>query len=446
MMRKLSALTPRPGSAKVLSNMSWLMVDKALRLGVSVFVGAWMARYLGPEQFGLLSYATAFVMLFTTIATLGLQSVVVRDLTNTPELSYQILGTTFVMRGLGSLIAATMAFGSIVLLRPDQPQTWLLIGITAIGLIIQSLETLDLWYQSQTQSKYVVLSKGIAFLTANLAKIILMSLNMPLLWFAMVGLIEIAIAMGGLALFYQQHSSLLHWRFSFRLAQHLLRDGWTEIFSGLAILIYLKIDQTMLGEMIGNQAVGVYAAALRLSETWYFLPVAVYSSLLPTIVRLRQTDQDLYYQRLTSIFNLMTLTAYAIALPIALVSEPLILTLFGAEFQPAGLILAIHIWAAPFVFLGTVQSLWNTAENLLRLSLQRTLIGACLNVILNLILIPKFSGVGAALATVVSYAFSSIVMNAFSTRTHSIFQMQLRALICPSVRRFVQDVRQLKVS
>jgi polysaccharide transporter, PST family len=447
-LRKLRslALTHQPKSFRVLSNLSWLMAEQVLRLGVGLVVGIQVARYLGPEQYGLLSYAMAFVLLFTTIATLGLQSTVIRDLVNFPQSTSTILGTTLVLRLGGSLSAALLAIAIVIMLRPEQPLAWMLVGISAVGLIVQAFDTVGLWYQAQTQSKSVVLAKSIGFFLTSIAKVVMIVIQAPLLAFAIAGLAELLIAAIGLCLIYQQQYHLLFkWHFNLERAKQLLKDSWTDIFAGMAILVYLKIDQTMLGDLIGDDAVGIYAAASRLSEAWYFIPVAISSSFLPTMVKLKTQSNSQYHQGLEALFQTGTVLAYLIAIPLTIFAEPIVLSLFGNEYRDASLILKIHIWAAPFVFLGTIQNIWNTAENLLKLSLQRTLVGAVSNIGLNFLLIPHYSGVGAAIATVVSYAASSVLMNGLDARTRKIFWLQLRSLVLPSPPKLLKVIQVARI-
>jgi polysaccharide transporter, PST family len=436
----------KPKSYQVLINFSWLMAEQLLRLGAGLIVGIQVARYLGPDQYGLLNYAMSFVILFTTISTLGLSSIVVRDLVTSPKSTHQILGTTLVLRLVGGLIACFLAIGAMMFIRPGDSLTGVLVALSAAGLVVQAFDTLGLWYQAQTQSKYVVLAKSSAFFLTSVAKIGMILLQAPLVAFAIAGFVELVIgAIWLLNIYQRQGHTLLQWRFSLSQAKHLLSDSWTDIFSGMAILVFLRIDQTMLGDMVSSVAVGIYAAASRLSEIWYFIPGAIISSLLPTMVKQKSQDEAQYYRQLDALFHLGAGLAYLIVLPITFFAQSIVLMLFGEEYAEAGLILKIHIWAAPFVFLGTIQGIWNTAENLLKLSLQRTLIGAISNIALNFLLIPQYSGVGAAIATVVSYAASSVLMNVVDSRTRRIFWMQMRSLVFPSIPKMLMAIRATRI-
>jgi len=193
----------------------------------------------------------------------------------------------------------------------------------------------------------------------------------------------------------------------------------------------MKIDQVMLKRMLGADAVGVYSAATRLSEVWYFIPTTIVSSVFPSIVESRHANPETYYRRLCGLFSLMSLLALAIAVPMTVLSRPLVLLLFGTRFEAAGTILAVHIWAALFVFWGVAQEPWNIAEGLQRLTLYRTIAGAILNVGLNLLLIPNYGGMGAALATVTAYGVAAWLGNVLDRRTRVMFFLQAKSILFP---------------
>lgn len=424
-----SKLDGRYTLQKILSNTGWLFADRLLRMGAGLIVGVWVARYLGPEQFGLFNYVFAFVALWTPLAGLGLDGIVVRDLVRDPDCQNETLGTTFFLKLLAGSFTFLAALGVIVCLRPgDRLDQWL-VGIVAGSMVLQAVDTIDFWFQSRVQSKYVVYARNLSFVLATLMRLVLIQRHAPLIAFAWPGLIEGAIASIGLMVAYQTTGQRLQaWKVNFARAKSLLVDSWALILSGLAIMIYMKIDQFMLGEMVGNHAVGIYAAATRISEVWYFIPTAIVASASPAIIEAKAINEALYYQRLQQLFNLMTGLTFGIALPVTFLSHLLINTLFGASYAEAGLILSIHIWASLFVFWGVAQSPWNLAENLTKLSLQRTVIGAVINVLLNLVLIPLYAGTGAAIATLISYAVIALLLNAIDHRTHIIFSLQLKAL------------------
>jgi PST family polysaccharide transporter len=402
-----NSLNQRPNLRRIVGNVGWLSVDRILRLAVGLVVSVWVARYLGPEQFGQLNYAVVFAFMFGALATLGLDGIVVRDIVHYPASRNEILGTAFGLKLAGGSIAVLTSVMGIVILRSGEPLTQWIVGIVAGGMVFQALDTIDLWFQSQVQSRYAVMAKSSAFLVLSIAKIVLIKMQAPLIAFAWAGLAEIVVGAVGLVLAYRLRG--LHfrdWSFRFVWVVKLLTDSWPLFLSGVAIMIYMKIGTVMLGQMAGDKAVGIYSAALRISELWYFVPIAVISSMAPRILELKKTNETLYYKRLQQSFDLMAVLAYAVALPVTFLAKYIVLILYGQAFQASGIVLVIHIWQAVFVFLGVAFGTWFVAEGLTKAALVTTGCGAIVNVLLNIWLIPRYGAVGAALASVAAMALA----------------------------------------
>jgi PST family polysaccharide transporter len=431
----LRALTPKqldkisPGFRRILGNVSWLMVDRVIRMGMGLFVGVWTARYLGPAQFGSLNFAVAYIALFGSVATLGLEGIVVREVLHHPEDRHEILGTTLALRGTAGLLAAVVSIAVLRLIQPHDRQALLLVSIYSVTLVFQAFDTIDAFFQSQVRSKITVWAKNGAFLVVAVIRVLLIYFKAPVWAFvtAMAG--EIVLGAVGLVLGYRlSGGEIFSWRRNRKKAAELLQQSWPVIFSSMAIMVYVRLDMVMLKMMQGEFAVGLYAAATRISEVWYFIPLAIVSSVSPAIMRAKD-DPDLFYGRLRKLFSLMTLSACTIGSIVALLSGTIVRILYSNNYSGAAPVLAVHVWASVFVFLGCAQSPWDIAKNLLKLSMFRTALGAVINVAMNLYLIPRYSAMGAAIATVVSYAISAVFANAFSARTRPIFYMQMRSFI-----------------
>ncbi|MEH1948781.1 MAG: flippase [Nostoc sp.] len=429
-IKNLSKFKSRSGLRAIVANTGWLFADRILRMGASLVVGVWVARYLGVKQYGLFNYALAFVALFSPIFTLGLDDVVVRHLVRQSSNKEEILGTTFWLKFLGGIASVLLAVGTMFFLGEHETLKMWLVAILGIAGVFRASDTIELWFQSQVQSKYTVIAKNTAFLLNTLIKIALIVTKAPLLAFALVTLAEFAMSAIGLLIVYQvKGSSLWLWRWSVATAKTLLKESLPLIFSGFAIMIFMRIDQVMLGQMIGDSEVGVYSAAVRISEIWYFIPGAIVSSVAPAIYAAKEKSESLYYQRIGQLLSLMTCISLAIALPMSFLSDKIIMVMFGSGYAEAGPILAVHIWTSLFVFMGLATSPWFIAEGLNHVSLGKTLFGAILNIILNLLLIPKYAGLGAAIATIISQAAAAFICNAFDSRTQKLFKIQVRSLI-----------------
>lgn len=399
-------------------------------MGMGLLVGVWVARHLGPEQFGLFNYATAIVALFTAVATLGLNNIVVRDLVKNPENASTTMGTAFLLQLVGGVLAFILALIAVTVMRPDDTTARLMVTIFGFAMVFKATDVVRYWFESKVQSKYTVLVENAAFLVFAAIKVVLVLTAAPLIAFVWTVLVEAAlVALLLLAVYMQQGHTLRSWRYQYIRAKSLLSDSWPLILSGLAAMIYMRIDQIMLGEIIDNEAVGIYSAAVRISEAWYFIPMAIAGSVFPALIEAQKKDQQLYHTQLEKLFNLMTILALTVALPVTITSEWIINTLYGHHYSESATILIIHVWSGLFVFSGIASSRWFIAENLQRYTFYRTLAGCLINITLNYVLIPKYGVIGSAWASVISQAVASVLFNALSSKTRKIFYMQMQSLL-----------------
>lgn len=431
--RIVGALESRPGLRRILKNFAWLSTDKVLRMAVGLFVSVWIARYLGPHVFGQYSYAIALVTLFSVLSTLGLDAVLVREIVKAPEIRHELLGTAFALRLAGGSIGCLAAILCVWIVRSDDAPTRLLVAVVAAGLMFQAADVVDLWFQSQLQSRRSVVAKNAAFLTVASAKVGLILIGASVVAFAWAGLFEIVLAGIGLFAAYRlAGETLSSWRVSASRAVDLLKPGFPLILAGLAVSVYMKIDQIMLAEMLGDKAVGIYSAATWVSEAAYFIPGVIVASVLPAVISTRASNRQLYLRRMQRFFDFMVLVAIGIALPGSVFSAAIVEMLYGTPYSDAAAVLAIHAWSSVFVFLGVASSSFLLAEDLTVVSFYRTALGAGVNILLNLVFIPRLGVEGAAYATLISYGIATYSVLFFrGSRPAGI--MMLRALIPTSL-------------
>jgi O-antigen/teichoic acid export membrane protein len=423
-------LEGRRNLQNIIGNTGWLFADKIVRLGVGLFVGVWIARYLGPAQYGIFSYAQAFVSLFAVFATLGLDGVVVRDIVRDPACRDETLGSAFLLKLVGGFLTLLLSVVSVCLLRPDDRLTWLLVTVIAAGTVFQAFDVIDFWFQSQVQSKFTVIARNSAFLLITLVKIVLILKQAPLIAFALAGLVEMVLGGVGLAAVYRMNGHRLScWKGNVARAKGLLHECWPLILSGMVIMIYMRIDQIMIGQMLGSREVGIYSAALRISEFWYFIPMAVVNSVMPSIIEAKAISEVLYHDRLQKLFRVMACIGYAVAIPVTFFANDIIRLLYGASYSESGAVLTIHVWAGLFVALGVASMPWILSEGLTRYTFATTAIGALVNIVLNCFLIPSYGICGAAIATVIAQFIASYAANAFYYRTRVIFFKQTKAFL-----------------
>ncbi len=390
------------------TNTLWLFGDRLLRMGVGLLVGVWVARYLGPEGYGSLSFAGSYVMLFSALALFGLESLVVRELVTCPEQRPQIMGTTLLIRLGTGLLALITAVLIIQLVRPADPVALTLVAVLGSALLFQSLEVIDLWFQHRVASRYTVIARSSAFLLSSGTKVAVVIAGGGVVAIGVATALETLLTAIALLLAYRVSGERVsQWRWDGGWYRRLLREAVPMVLSGVVLMIYLRIDQVMLGMLSDQAQVGFYAAAVRIAEVWYFVPTVIVSSVFPELVKLHHSDQLLFQKKLQRLYGLLAFLGYAVALPVTLLAPWLVHLLFGAAYQPAAPMLALLIWAGLFANISVARNSYLIAINSPRALFWFSICGAVSNIVLNLLLIPSHGGMGAVFATLFSYWFAA---------------------------------------
>jgi len=403
--KKTNALLNNPGFVKYFKNTSWLFAERIIRMIVGLFVGLWVARYLGPEQFGVFSYAQSFVGLFAAIATLGLDGIVVRELVKDESRRDELIGTAFGLKVMGALaVLAILAFA--VHFTSNDTYTNTLVFIIASATIFQSFNVIDFYFQSKVMSKYVVYANMISLFLTSIVKVVLILNDAPLAAFAWVTLFDSAVLAMGLIYFYIKNNSdglagrrgifnTQNLTFNKTTAIALLKDSWPLILASIASMINMRIDQVMLGNMANYEVVGNYAAAVRVAEIWLILPVIIGQSILPALISAHKHSLELYRKRVFDTVKYMSFFAIPFAVAVSLLANYIIWLLYGEQFKDAGLYLSFYIWTGlPYVVLFSLGQVM-LVENLTKWSLYITIVAVVVNITLNYTLIPIYGGLGA---------------------------------------------------
>lgn len=434
MLKIIEILTPaatkdRADVIKIAVNIVWLSFDRIIKMIVSLVVIAWMARYLGPEQFGLLNFILAFTGLFVAISVLGLKDIVVRDIVQDTGGAELTLGTSFLIQMIAGCLAYISMIGAVLLFRPDDRLALSLAAVLGAVLTIKFTDTVTYWFEAQVLSKYTVWMQNGAFLIFAMVKVLLIIIEAPLIAFAWAMLMEAFLTSLFLVILMARKGiAFTYLKFNMGRAKALLKDSWPLVISAIAVSLYMRIDQVMLGQMIGDDAVGVYSAAVRVSEVLYFIPMAICTSVFPALLMWKKTSEEQYYFKLQKLFDIMAIISLCIAIPMTFMATSIVTLIYGDGYAASGPLLALHIWASVFVFLGVAGSQWFIAENKQVLLLKRTILGAVINIILNLWLVPLYQTKGAAMATIAAQAVGTFLADILERDTRQLFLMKLRAL------------------
>jgi len=415
---------------KYFKNTSWLFAEKILRMVVGLLVGVWVARYLGPEKFGLLSFAHSFVGLFTIFATLGLDEIVVRELVKDESRRDSLVGTTFWLKLFGAfLVLLVLAFA--INFTSNDVDTHILVFIIASATIFQSFNIVDFYFQSKILSKFVAYANFISLFISTIVKIALILSHASLLAFAWVVLFDSFVLACGFIYFFLKHSTfrIKYLIFYKSTAIDLLKDSWPLIFSGGVLMIQARIDQVMIKEMLGSLEVGYYSVAMRLIEAVAFIPMLLKSSLYPSIQSAKIQSKALYQDRLLNFYRLNFLFFLVLAIPIFIFAEPIIVLLFGIEYQPAGVLLALLSIRLFFANMGVARGTYIVTENLMKFSMLTMILGTIVNIYLNYVLIPNYGARGAIVATIVSFFTTIYLVDIFYSKTRHNVILQVKSII-----------------
>ena len=419
------------GFMKYFKNTSWMMGEQILRMISGLFVGVWIARYLGPEQFGTFSYALAFTAIFGGIAKLGLDGIVVRELVNHPEQRDEILGTAFWLK-MGGAVLAIILTAFATLFTNNDSTTNLYIFIITVGFIFQSFEVIDFYFQSQVLAKFVSICKLSQLVISSIIKIFLVLNEADLVWFVVAILIDQALLSLGL-LFYSKNINLNISKYSKPLVFIFLKESWFLILAFTISILYMRIDQIMIKYFLGDYQLGLYSAAIRLSEATSFISAFVAISIFPKIIESKKLG-DIYYKiQLKKIFSITIWMSIIIASVSIFFIKDIIKYSFGISYIDICDFLGINFLVFIFTSIGSIYCKYLINEGFSHVLLQITFLGLLLNILMNVFLIPKFGLKGAAFSSLITQFSINLIFDLFRNDTRKMFFLKIEAIFYPIV-------------
>ncbi len=428
-------ISRRPSLVKIVDNMGWLFFDNVLRMGLGLFVSIWLARYLGPGQFGQLSYATILIGVFGTIAALGLNGIVVRDIVNNPAGSNTTLGTAFFLKLIGGSVAVLFIIGLTSYLRPNDELITTMIVVLSFSLVFKSSEVVKYWFESQLQSRYSVWVENSVFVLIASIKIALIIGEASLIAFVWVILAEaMLVAMGLFGIYLHREKKLLQWSVQVERAKSLLKDSWPMIFMALMLGIYTKIDVFMVEYFLGWDATGLYSAALKVAESWYFIAVVLTNSLYPNLIAAHSGNKKEFKRKLAAFYSLMFWVPVVVTAIVAVFSDDIMIVLYGDKYTGIAGVFSLYIWSSVFVFVITASSRWFLVNNSTKSLMYRATLGAFSNIVLNYFLLRALGLTGAAIATLISYFLVAYIYDLFDRKAHEQFWIKMAAPLYPFIR------------
>lgn len=379
---------------------------QALKLLVSIGIGGWMARYLGPQNLGSLSYVAALVGLLGPLGNLGVRGSLSAMLCEKRPLP-GLLGSALVIELIGTLVLAVVLIPFALTAR--DPVIVGLIVLAVVSNLLSSSEVFEVELLNREKGTQIARVGTIQTIAGAVLSVLALLAQAPLLVFGGLPILQAAIR-GWLLAVAAQATTLLQLfkQASWKTSRALIQRGWPLLMAGLSVMLYMKSDQVMLEWLRGPEDVGQYSVAVRVAESLYFLPVVLSNTFLPRIGQgTGQFDSDLDLRQLYRSAWLLGIGMMAISM---LLLPSLIPVVFGTEFLPAK---AALIWLGPAAFavsIGCASDAWLNTQGLQKLIAQRSAVGAVTNIALNIFLISRMGFVGAALATSISYIVSVYIV------------------------------------
>lgn len=425
---------PKGGLRSYLGNSAWLMSDSLLTNLFSLLVLAIVARHLGPEEYGAYAYVFSLAQIFAVLGQMGLDGLLVRDLVNHPKEQESVIGTAgglrFLGYGLGGLLCLLYA---ILVPGHDATERWLFVSAFLFILLTPAPLILENWFRSRVEARYSSIARMTGTLLGGALKIglVLLGAGAVAIGFAQAATVVIVFLVS-LPLFLRRGGPApRRWNFESARAKTMLSECWLVFLGSLLAMIYFKIDQVMLRWWTSTEEVGIYAIASRMSEVCYFLPAAIVTTLFPRLIQLRNLSEQEFNANLRGLLALLSCLSYCTMIGVFLLGPFLIAFAFGEAYAAAVPVLFVHMCSMPFIFMRYAFSRWILIEKQLVFSVITQGCGAVTNVVLNIFLIPRYGMMGAAVATLFSYAAASYFSLFFSEKTRPVFFMMTEALLMP---------------
>ncbi len=393
---------------KTVQNAGWLIGGKILQMLISFLVSVITARYLGPSNYGLISYAGAYIAFFMAFCTLGINSVLVREFVNNPNREGEIIGTALGLRALSSLMSASMIICLVIVIDRDDPIAIIVVALCSLSLVFKIFDTFNYWFQSKLQSKVTAIASFIAYFITSAYKVILIIANKSIEWFALATSIDyiiLAVVLYGSYKLYNGGKI----RFSPSCGKYILKCSYPFIFPSLMVAIYGYTDKLMLKHMMSEAEVGYYSIAAALCGMWTFVLSAIIDSAYPSIMKAYNIDIKLFEKRNKQLYAIVFYLSLFVSFGISVLAEIIILIIYDRQYMGAVNPLRIITWYTAFSYLGVARNAWVVCENKQKYLKYLYLAAAIINILLNFLLIPLFSSSGAALASLITQVATIII-------------------------------------
>lgn len=415
---------------RFISNMSWLLFSQVFYLGISFFVAAYAARVLGPEMIGIMDYSNNYISVFLVICTLGMDTIVIRQLVSEPQKKNEILGSAFAARTVAASIIAVLFVG-IMWVAYGNSLTFLVALIQIFLLFFKLYSVYDLFYQSKLQSKELVKTRCIATSVVAVLKVVSLSYKPDLITYTVLCVGEHLLCY--VLASFKFRKTGIRMKYQKDTLTFLMREGVHFILSELLVIVYTRIDKLMLAMIKGNSVLGVYSVAVTISELWTIVPQAIITSARPIIIGVYNEDEQLFEKKMKQLIASVFFLGIAVAIVIGICSSWIIQILYGPQYMDAQIPMIILSFGTVFALLGNVRGVWIVSTKNQRYTKHFTGIAAMCNVVLNALLMPQYGMIGVAVATLVSQILGTVIAPVMFKETRRCTILMIQAMLIKDV-------------
>ena len=413
---------------KIVSNVTWSLGGKVVNMASALFVGILVARYLGPENYGIMNYVISYVAIFSVFATFGLDNIEIRELSRQGEKRDTILGTCFSLRIIFAVIAY-FGIGVSLLIYKTDAFTSVMILAYGLTLFTGTGNILRNYFTSIVRNKYIVKSEIFRTFIGAGIKILLLLLKAPLEYFIYAQIFDTLLVASGYYLSYKSVAgSVRLWRFDKNIVGFILKESFPLVLSGAAVIVYQRIDQVMIGNMLDKAEVGYFATAGKFVDLIVFLPTVLVQTVTPMLVRAKENSPESYEAKKKTFVSITTWTAIIMSLVVSSLAYWLIMYTYGSKYALAVPVLQIMAFKAVGMALSSSGGQIIIMERMQKWAFLRNVMGCVLCVALNYILIPKYGIIGSAAVTIVTVLFTGCFANVFIPCYRNVLKVQLYAI------------------
>lgn len=418
---------------KEINNASWLIGGRIIQMILSLFVGILTARYLGPGNYGLINYGGAYVSFFAALCNLGLNSVIVKEFVDRPDEQGEAIGSALMMRLISSILSVILTISIVSIIDKDEPLTIVVVALCSLGSVFHIFETFNYWFQSIYKSKITSLATLCAYITTSVYKMGLLILEKDVRWFAFATSVDYIVVAVFLWVAYKKHGGA-KLKFSLNKSKKLLRVSYHYILSSIMVSIYSQTDKLMLKQMLNENEVGFYSTAATICSMWTFVLQAIIDSMYPSILQKRNINKSDYEKKNRQLYAIVFYVSSIVAVVFLIFGKIIVNVLYGKEFEAAADVVKILTWYTAFSYLGVARNAWIVSEGKQKYLKYMYGYAAIMNIGINMLLIPVMGAVGAAIASLFTQIFTSIILPLFIKELRPNAKMMIEAILLKGLK------------